>query len=738
MIFQWHPMLRRWLLVFLFLCPWILVAQQTWIQRVEYLGSDIYRNHDTITGLCDLKIGIDGSAFALVYYDQDSQEKLVKYSDTNHVMQWRNIVGYHSGMSGLFTNHLFPTRDSGCITAKNNWQYTFFPMYRGGVIKYSKAGVIEWSIDFGTNNTSFTYELIVKDVVQNTFGNYFVLAGDGNTDSLFEISNNGYLMYQSGGIHGDQMFPVSNGELLIHTVHDTLVRTDSSSTIIWSIPCDGILAATDSFAITFYQNDIRKIDCVSGQVIWSQSFPFGLSSATITPDGGFIGSGGIIHSNQAPYYNSSLLVPGSLCRVDASGNLVWSKQFQFPHYGLTCVARSNSGAILTGGAFLFTDNYHAFYRRDYSAFICSLDSMGNGVLDSTSLTWPGDANYNQYASFTDDILYTGIALGYNGPARDTIDDNGNPWPYPGDRSEFATDWDRSFVSGANYKHADFNGDGQIDTNDIALYSQCWTYPLTIPNWRIGQHKNSSAFIPELKFSAANDSIAPGDTAVYYIILGSNTNSVDTIYGLAFSSNYNFQLSYVSPVLEFKNGQLGVQNTDLITSTSYFPPSSGSYLFSAMWCRTDRHDKYNILNDTLGILKIYIDPLLTTLSEFKLQIPELKALKFDQSEIQMNVVVDSVHIDIPGVGVHEYFSEIIQVYPNPANSKLYFKIVGFKGENINLEIFSDIGENIISKEISITESEEIQNIDVSDYSSGIYFLKVKNEDNISVQKFIIRK
>ncbi|MBK6837514.1 MAG: hypothetical protein IPG90_03900 [Bacteroidetes bacterium] len=132
--------MKKWVSIFLFFSPYLIIAQPTWIQRVDYLQSDIYRFQDTITGLCDLKIGIDGSAFALVYYDQDSREKLVKYSDTNHVMQWRLNVGIHGGMSGLFTNHLFPTRDSGCITTKNHWQYTTFPMYNSGVIKYSKQG----------------------------------------------------------------------------------------------------------------------------------------------------------------------------------------------------------------------------------------------------------------------------------------------------------------------------------------------------------------------------------------------------------------------------------------------------------------------------------------------------------------------------------------------------------------------------------------------------------------------
>ncbi|MBK6837515.1 MAG: hypothetical protein IPG90_03905 [Bacteroidetes bacterium] len=94
--------------------------------------------------------------------------------------------------------------------------------------------------------------MIAKDVVPKFIWELYTDGRGWKYRFTFEISSNGYLMYQSGGIHGDQMFPVSNGELLIHTISDTLVRTDSSSTIFWSIPCDGILAASDSFAITFF------------------------------------------------------------------------------------------------------------------------------------------------------------------------------------------------------------------------------------------------------------------------------------------------------------------------------------------------------------------------------------------------------------------------------------------------------------------------------------------------------
>ena len=67
--------------------------------------------------------------------------------------------------------------------------------------------------------------------------------------------------------------------------------------------------------------------------------------------------------------------------------------------------------------------------------------------------WPGDANVNGIANHLD-LLTLGLTWDATGPARD------NPsvdWV-----AQDATDWaDNLPVSGANFKHSDSNGDGQV-------------------------------------------------------------------------------------------------------------------------------------------------------------------------------------------------------------------------------------------------------------------------------------
>ena len=71
---------------------------------------------------------------------------------------------------------------------------------------------------------------------------------------------------------------------------------------------------------------------------------------------------------------------------------------------------------------------------------------------------------------------------------------------------------------------------------------------------------------------------------------------------------------------------------------------------------------------------------------------------------------------------------VSIYPNPASDKLYFQ--GLMAEIQGVEIYSLQGKLIRSYTINISE------IDVSQLSSGIYFIKVLTSDGRkTVQRFI---
>jgi len=72
---------------------------------------------------------------------------------------------------------------------------------------------------------------------------------------------------------------------------------------------------------------------------------------------------------------------------------------------------------------------------------------------------------------------------------------------------------------------------------------------------------------------------------------------------------------------------------------------------------------------------------------------------------------------------------VAVYPNPANDVIYVK-----GDGIQyVEIYNSIGLKVISKNVTDSES-----INIADFASGIYFVRIVDKTgNVSTEKIIKR-
>jgi hypothetical protein len=74
---------------------------------------------------------------------------------------------------------------------------------------------------------------------------------------------------------------------------------------------------------------------------------------------------------------------------------------------------------------------------------------------------------------------------------------------------------------------------------------------------------------------------------------------------------------------------------------------------------------------------------------------------------------------------------INIYPNPSND-----IINIKIENINnaiIEIYNVSGSLVFSKEFN----SKVEKIDISDYSKGVYMVKVRQADAVYIGKVVVR-
>ena len=73
--------------------------------------------------------------------------------------------------------------------------------------------------------------------------------------------------------------------------------------------------------------------------------------------------------------------------------------------------------------------------------------------------------------------------------------------------------------------------------------------------------------------------------------------------------------------------------------------------------------------------------------------------------------------------------VVMIYPNPAND-----VINVKGEDLQyVEIYNSIGQKIVSRKINDSES-----INIADFASGIYFVRILDKKgNISTTKIVKR-
>jgi plastocyanin len=90
--------------------------------------------------------------------------------------------------------------------------------------------------------------------------------------------------------------------------------------------------------------------------------------------------------------------------------------------------------------------------------------------------------------------------------------------------------------------------------------------------------------------------------------------------------------------------------------------------------------------------------------------------------------------ISTVGITENsLSPFVFIYPNPSDGKFQFTIEGEQiAKNCKVEIYNVQGERIYQSEITNTKSD----IDLSNQTNGIYFMKIYNEQTVLTKKIVI--
>jgi hypothetical protein len=153
----------------------------------------------------------------------------------------------------------------------------------------------------------------------------------------------------------------------------------------------------------------------------------------------------------------------------------------------------------------------------------------------------------------------------------------------------------------------------------------------------------------------------------------------------------------------------------------------------------------------GIGNIYTNPKLTNseIGRFYLQssspcidngTPDTSGLNLPEYDILNNSRIENNRIDIGALEYHGNLSSLsevqisneIKIYPNPSNGLFNVEITNITNEKNIIEIFDSKGKMIYH---DWTNSKYSQ-IDLSNYTTGMYYIRIKTSHLIKTKKIII--
>lgn len=345
--------------------------------------------------------------------------------------------------------------------------------------------------------------------------------------------------------------------------------------------------------------------------------------------------------------------------------------------------------------------------------------------------WPGDADNNNAVNHHD-LLYIGLAFDTQGSQRAATDIN---WI-----GQDASDWlQTTAVRNVNFKNIDTNGDGQISAADTMAIVQNWgrvinpsvDNPFDAPLDSLG-----NGMFPNLTIDT--DTLMPGVAVQLPLLLGSQENQLDSLYGLAFS------ISYDPTIVK--------DNIRFAPSTSWFGNESQFLWIQKNFVRQGRLDVaitrkdgvpvsgwgaignvFIIIEDNIfGLPGLPNDSLITS----KLFFSEIRSTGHGESLNIIGAPPVDLLIQKESVAAQEPTSEkhSLALSPNPATESILIQSPTAFIQRV--EISS--AEGALHKTLIMSDASKQVMIDLHELPVGTYFARVFCGDEVVVKQFVVAR
>jgi len=357
---------------------------------------------------------------------------------------------------------------------------------------------------------------------------------------------------------------------------------------------------------------------------------------------------------------------------------------------------STYGSIVRFGGItdLNNDNFNDLAVRTNS---CQNNPI-NVIFSNQNCIWPGDANGNGISNNTD-VLEIGLQYNQTGAARTSTSNLWDGYSY--------TAWTGSVSSGKNKANADCNGDGTVNLSDtLAVYN----------NYGFLHNKSTTAVAANEDITIVPDqtSVLKGTWGTSSIFLGSSTNNISNIHGVAFTINYDNSVIETDSVwIEYTPSFLNSNNLNFRKKVF-----SNGILYAAT-THTNQVDANG--NGKIAILHYKIKSTLASNTVLNLGISNASKLSATAVSSTLSSGSSTLNAVTNDIGVKESsLNSHIVVYPNPSNGQITIKQFDKNQTADLIEIYNTVGQLVFTKKINSMTATVDTNL-----SKGIYFYSLSN-------------
>ena len=382
----------------------------------------------------------------------------------------------------------------------------------------------------------------------------------------------------------------------------------------------------------------------------------------------------------------------------ATTNISWTTPANFnpatlPNFYIGVMAKDN---VCTLGG-------QSFFAIKVNTAQCSADSV-----------WAGDAN-GDWTVNVYDPLAIGVAYGSTGTLRPSATTN---W-----QAEFCMNWVDTFANGINMKHADCNGDGVVDTLDIApIYTN-------FGNWHLKPSPAAKTTnVPNLYFDISGIPFIAGTTVNIPVKLGDATNPMSNIYGIAGGIQLSGITLATAPQISYTGSWLGNA-----TNTLHFNKSAVSGTIDWALSRKDHQNTSG--QGTIAWVSFHI-PADANGQTLALSFSNIKLVDKALGNItSFNALDTSVLIHTMGINDFNATIQNAAIVPNPSHNEAALSFSSIKAFEMKIEAFDVTGKMVFNQTTFATKGINEIKLPTQSLSQGVYIVKLSGNDFLETMKWV---